>query len=167
MKHTWKQDQRWIQGIPDEVFGGLEFYERREVKDLCADLRLIVNPLDQEALLRIINQPRRGIGEETLDKLTSFNRQNQIPLWNVLIGVVKKDSIYASLSIASQGRKGLEEFIAVLEEADDRFTQRTLTDSLEWLIKRIDYQRAIKEEVSKASKCAISKPKMCKNFWLL
>ena len=84
MRQAWKNGDQWIQGIPYEVHGGMEFYERKEIKDLCAYLRVIVNPLDQEALLRIINQPRRGIGENSLDLLTKNNRQNQKSLWDVL-----------------------------------------------------------------------------------
>lgn len=147
MKHTWNKDGQWIQGIPYEVVGGVEFYERREVKDLCAYLRLIVNPADQEALLRIINQPRRGIGEETLDLLTSYNRKQHISLWEVLNGVVCRDSSLMHLGICSKAHKGLEDFIFTLEEAKEKFEKEPLADTLQWLIERIDYQRAIKEEV--------------------
>ncbi len=147
MKHTWRNGQQWVQGIPYEVVGGVEFYERREVKDLCAYLRLIINPLDQEALLRIINQPRRGIGEETLDHLTAYNRQHQLPLWNVLKGIVHRDPRFLHLSLNSKAYKGLEDFITTLEDAKERFAQGALADTLQWLVQRIDYQRAIKEEV--------------------
>jgi DNA helicase-2/ATP-dependent DNA helicase PcrA len=147
MKHTWKNGQHWIQGIPYEVVGGVEFYERREVKDLCAYLRLIVNPLDQEALLRIINQPRRGIGEETLDLLTAYNRQHQLPLWEVLKGVVQRDSRFIHFNLHAKAYKGLEDFIGILEEAKERFDKGNLAETLQWLIESIDYQRAIKEEV--------------------
>lgn len=147
MKHTWKDGQQWVQGIPYEVVGGLEFYERREVKDLSAYLRLIVNPLDQEALLRIINQPRRGIGEETLDLLTVYNRQYHIPLWEVLKGVVQYDPKFTHLAIHPKAYKGLEDFISTIEEAKKRFEKGALADTLQWLVQRIDYQRAIKEEV--------------------
>jgi superfamily I DNA/RNA helicase len=147
MKHTWKQGQQWIQGIPYEVFGGVEFYERREVKDLCAYLRLIVNPLDQEALLRVINQPRRGIGEETLDGLTSYNRQQHVPLWEVLLRVVQRDPELMHLGLNAKAHKGIEEFVLTVEEAKQRFEQGPLADTLQWLVQRIDYQRAIKEEV--------------------
>lgn len=147
MKHTWKNGQQWTQGIPYEVVGGVEFYERREVKDLCAYLRVIVNPLDQEALLRIINQPRRGIGEETLDALTTYNRQQQIPLWEVLQGVIQRDARLMHLAIHSKAYQGLEDFIQTLEEAKERFEKGNLAETLQWLVQRIDYQRAIKEEV--------------------
>ena len=147
MKQTWKNGAQWVQGIPHEVVGGMEFYERKEVKDLCAYLRLIVNPLDQEALLRVINQPRRGIGEETLDLLTAYNRRHQLPLWEVLEGVVRRDPRFIHLALCSKAYRGLEDFIAVVEEAKERFSRGALVDAMRWLVERIDYQRAVKEEV--------------------
>lgn len=147
IKQTWKNGQQWVQGIPYEVVGGTEFYERREVKDLCAYLRIIVNSLDQEALLRIINQPRRGIGEETLDVLTAYNRQHDLPLWDVLTGVVRRDPDFLHLALNGRVFKAVESFIHTLEEAKERFEQGSLGETLRWLIERIDYQRAIKEEV--------------------
>lgn len=147
MKQAWKDKDRWIQGIPYEVFGGLEFYERREVKDLCAYLRVIVNPSDQEAILRIINQPRRGIGEESLDMLTSYNRKAQIPLWNVLKKVASNESELGHLKLGARASKGVQEFVSTLEEAKQRFETGSLLESMHWLLSKIDYQKAIKEEV--------------------
>lgn len=147
MKHAWKKGDQWVQGIPYQVFGGVEFYERREVKDLCAYLRVIVNPCDQEALLRVINQPRRGIGEDTLDSLTSYNRQTNQPLWQVLEGVARRESSCAHLVQSSKPLKGIEEFLRILGEAKQRFEKGALADALTWLIEEIDYQKAIKEEV--------------------
>lgn len=71
--------------IPYAVYGGIRFYERREVKDLLAYLRIIANPSDEEALARIINLPPRGIGERSLDALHAFAlKQGSQPLqhWN-------------------------------------------------------------------------------------
>lgn len=147
MKQSWKKGDQWMQGIPYEVYGGLEFYERREVKDLCAYLRVIVNPLDQEALLRIINQPRRGIGEESLDALTAYNRQHQKPLWEVLMSSIQENSCLEGISLHAKAKKGLEDFIKTLEEAKQRFSQGGLAEALKWLLERINYQKAIKEEV--------------------
>lgn len=147
MKEVWKQGEKWIQGIPYEIFGGVEFYERKEVKDLCGYLRLLVNPLDQEALLRVINQPRRGIGDESLDVLTAYNRQHQIPLWNVLQGVLRGAQSVADLSLSSRALKGIEEFCAIMEEAKQRFVQGSLAEAMQWLVQRIHYQKAIQEEV--------------------
>jgi superfamily I DNA/RNA helicase len=146
VKQIWKSEEHWVQGIPYEVFGGTEFYERREVKDLCAYLRLIVNPLDQEALLRIINQPRRGIGEESLDALTAFNRQEQIPLWKV-IEETAQEVQKIGLIQNSRALKGIKEFVSIINEAKLRFQQGNLTENLKWLIDQIDYKKAIKDEV--------------------
>lgn len=147
MKHTWKSGDRWIQGIPYQVFGGVEFYERREVKDLCAYLRVIVNPQDQEALLRIINQPRRGIGEDSLDALTAYNRQQQCALWEVLKKAENGQGSTLNISLSSKAQKGIEDFIAIIEEGKRRFVKGQLAEAMRWLIQRIDYQKAIKEEV--------------------
>lgn len=147
MKQAWKKGDQWIQGIPYQIFGGVEFYERREVKDLCAYLRIIVNASDQEAILRVINQPRRGIGEESLDKLTAYQRHHHICLWKVLKEVVEKKQTIGHLELSTKAKQGIEEFVQVIEEAKHRFSSYPLAEAAEWLISRIDYRKAIKEEV--------------------
>jgi DNA helicase-2/ATP-dependent DNA helicase PcrA len=71
-------------GIPYTMYGGLSFYQRKEIKDLVAYLRLLVNPKDEEALKRIINYPARGIGKTTIDKLVLAANENNISTWEVL-----------------------------------------------------------------------------------
>jgi superfamily I DNA/RNA helicase len=146
-KQAWKKGEQWIQGIPYEVFGGLEFYERREVKDLCAYLRVILNHADQESILRIINQPRRGIGEESLDALTAYNRQQQKSLWTVLKQIAANDPTLSHIGLSSKAHKGINEFITTIEEAKRRFETGVLADTLRWLVEKMDYQKAIKDEV--------------------
>ena len=70
--------------IPYRIYGSLSFYQRKEIKDTIAYLRLAVNPLDEEALLRVINYPARGIGQTTVQKLQQAAVANLQPLWNVL-----------------------------------------------------------------------------------
>lgn len=149
MKHAWRDGDRWVVGVPYQIFGGVEFYERKEVKDLFAYLRVIINPLDQEALLRIINQPRRGIGESSLDALTAYNRAHNLPLWQIIKDVCCQKEHLRSLfeSVNSKALKGLSEFIEIIEGAAIQFSKGSLRDALVDLIARIDYQRAIKEEV--------------------
>ena len=67
--------------IPYKIYGGLSFYQRKEVKDLIAYLRVTVNPSDGEALRRIINYPKRGIGKSSLDLFSQFAAENNITLW--------------------------------------------------------------------------------------
>ncbi len=72
------------QGIAYRIYGGLSFYQRKEIKDLLAYLRVIVNPKDEEALKRIINYPARGIGKTTIEKAVTFANEQNIALYNVL-----------------------------------------------------------------------------------
>ncbi len=74
-------------GIPYKVFGGFKFFERKEVKDILAYLRLTANPNDDEAFLRVVNVPRRGIGEKTLDTLLSYAQSEDISLYYALMDV--------------------------------------------------------------------------------
>lgn len=71
-------------GLAYTIYGGISFYQRKEVKDLVAYLRIIVNPKDEEALKRIINYPARGIGKTTIDKLVLFANENNISMWEAM-----------------------------------------------------------------------------------
>lgn len=71
-------------GIAYRIYGGMSFYQRKEVKDFIAYLRLVVNPGDEEALKRIINFPARGIGKTTVDKAILFANENNLSVWDIL-----------------------------------------------------------------------------------
>ena len=140
----WQKEGRWIRGIPFEVFGGLEFTERSEIKDLLAYLRTIANVQDQEAILRIINLPRRGISDSCLDELTQENRTRGIDLWDLLleIAVGKK-----TLPTHPKAEKGIRSFVEIIQTAQKKFEQRPLADTLIWLLEKIDYKKAIQDDV--------------------
>ncbi|MBK9320067.1 MAG: UvrD-helicase domain-containing protein [Bacteroidetes bacterium] len=70
--------------IPYRVFGGVSFYNRKEIKDLLAYFRMAINPLDEEAMKRIINYPARGIGKTTIDRIVVHAAQENVSVWNVL-----------------------------------------------------------------------------------
>jgi len=70
--------------LPYKVVGGLRFYERKEVKDLLAYLRVLVNPDDEVSLRRIINTPKRGIGDRALDEIESIGSRNSLSFWQAL-----------------------------------------------------------------------------------
>lgn len=72
------------QGIPYRIYGGLSFYQRKEIKDIIAYFRLVANPDDEEAIKRIINYPARGIGATTVLKLADCAHQNQVSFWEVI-----------------------------------------------------------------------------------
>jgi DNA helicase II / ATP-dependent DNA helicase PcrA len=156
LKHSWKDGNEWVRGVPYQIFGGTEFYERREVKDLIAYLRVIVNPRDEEALLRIINFPRRGIGEGALDVLTAHNRSHQVPLWQVLNEVSQKNQqnqeapeTYRELvqKISSKAMKGICEFLDIMATAKKKFADLSMRDAMLWFLETLNYQKALAEEV--------------------
>ncbi|HKG68958.1 MAG TPA: UvrD-helicase domain-containing protein, partial [Segetibacter sp.] len=76
-------------GIPYRIYGGVSFYQRKEIKDVLAYLRVIVNTQDEEALKRIINYPVRGIGKTTVEKAVIFANEHNISMWEVLTSAVK------------------------------------------------------------------------------
>lgn len=147
MQTVWKNGEEFARGVPYQVFGGTPFFERSEVKDLMAYLRIIANPKDQEALLRIINYPRRGISDKTLDLLTQFNRSKNLPLISVLQGII--DNRYPELksSLTPMGRKGIDQFTLLFKKAVETFSKTPLHEALKWLIDTIEYKKAIFDEV--------------------
>ena len=142
---VWKSEKGWMRGIPYQIFGGMEFFERSEIKDLMAYLRIICNPKDQEALLRIINYPRRGISEYTLDTITQFNRKKNLPLLEVLRTLSQGG--YPELTLTSRGRDGIKKFIALYKEMIEKFRFGSPSEGLKWLIEVTRYKEAIEAEV--------------------
>ncbi len=141
LQTSWDDRGTWVRGIPHEVFGGTEFYERSEIKDIAAYLRAIINPQDQEALLRIINVPRRGISDAALDRLTQLNRKEGVSLWKILCDV----DVESGLS--DRALSGVGSFVRLIDEARKKFEHPPFGEALRWLLQEIDYTKAIKEEV--------------------
>jgi DNA helicase II / ATP-dependent DNA helicase PcrA len=141
---SWQKDGHWVRGIPYEIFGGLEFSERSEIKDLLAYLRIIANEKDEEAMLRIINVPRRGISDAFLDELTQINRFGKILLWKILEEVVSDKRKFHS---HPRGVAGIRSFVSLIETARRRFKTEPLAETLIWFLEEIQYKKAIEEEV--------------------
>lgn len=140
LKQRFQYKDNWITGIPFQVYGGTEFYERSEVKDILAYLKVILNPLDHESLLRIINLPRRGIGEKALDKMTALSRKNKIPLWEIF----KKAEEH---ELSEKAKSNLKCFLEIMDEASNRFKSGNLSETLQWLLEKINFKKAIEEDV--------------------
>jgi len=96
--------------IPYRIYGGLSFYQRKEIKDVLSYLRLILNPKDEEALKRVINYPARGIGETTIDKLIVAANHYNISIFEVLQNIDKID-----LKINSGAKIKLQDFVTMLQ----------------------------------------------------
>ncbi len=112
--------------IPYRIYGGLSFYQRKEIKDVLAYLRLVINPKDEEALVRVINYPARGIGDTTVEKLTVAANHYKRSIFEVMEHIDKID-----LKLNSGTKTKLQDFVTmiksfqVINEQQDAFT---LTD---------------------------------------
>ena len=104
--------------IPYKIYGGLSFYQRKEIKDLIAYLRLTVNQNDEEALKRIINYPRRGIGDTTIDKLKEVSQKYNVSIWTVLCNLNKVPGTVSAMTAAklTHFRQLIEEFTEIAKE---------------------------------------------------
>ncbi|MCI5057911.1 MAG: UvrD-helicase domain-containing protein [Flavobacteriales bacterium] len=96
--------------IPYRIYGGMSFYQRKEIKDLLAYYKLTVNPNDEEALKRIINYPTRGIGKTSLEKITLKASESRSSLWDV----INEPSSF-QLKISSAVLKKIEEFVTMIK----------------------------------------------------
>lgn len=96
--------------IPYRIYGGLSFYQRKEIKDMLAYLRLVINPNDEEALVRIINFPARGIGGTTIEKLTFAANSRKISIFEVMYNIDKMED----LGINSRTKERLRDFVMMI-----------------------------------------------------
>ncbi len=102
-------------GIPYRIYGGLSFYQRKEVKDFIAYLRVVVNQRDEEALKRIINYPTRGIGKVTLDRLALTSMQNDVSLWETIQNL-------SGTNVSGGAANSIQNFVLMM-----RYFQESLT----------------------------------------
>ncbi len=101
--------------ITYRVYGGISFYQRKEIKDFIAYLKLIVNPKDEEALRRIINYPARGIGQTSMEKLTVMAAEKNIPLWDAMEQVRFADVNMRAQSLIGDFRTMIKSFRVLME----------------------------------------------------
>ena len=96
--------------VPYRIYGGLSFYQRKEIKDLLAYCRLVINPNDEEALKRVINYPARGIGKTTLDKISFAANEQEVSMWKMLHGPQLQE-----LSINAGARAKIKHFVDMIK----------------------------------------------------
>jgi DNA helicase II / ATP-dependent DNA helicase PcrA len=107
-------------GMPYRVVGGVRFYERREVRDALAYLRMLVNPDDEVSLRRIVNTPRRGIGDRALEAVTSYAQRERVTLWEGLRLADQAPGLVTRSLTAIQGFVGLVEELQSMVDAGER-----------------------------------------------
>jgi len=126
--------------IPYKIVGGLEFYERKEIKDIIAYLRLINNTSDNLALKRIINEPKRGIGKTSLDKIQAISEQTGIPMYNI----IKEADQYGLARVYANAQS----FVAAIEDLISKKDEYTITELIKHTLKETGYTKALEEENS-------------------
>ncbi len=126
--------------IPYTVVGGMKFYERKEIKDVLAYLKLIDNPSDGLSLKRIINVPARGIGEKTIEKIETFSREKGLPLYEGLKQGFEEDWLPAAV------KTKMKEFIQLIEAFRKDAGSFTLSQLTLGVLARTGYLQRLKEE---------------------
>ena len=116
--------------IPYKVYGAQSFYQRKEIKDVIAYLRLIVNPKDEESFKRIINYPSRGIGNTTIEKIQNASLSANKSLWNI----ISSPSEYIDINKGTAGK--LNDFRLMIEDFRDKNNEMSASDIAEYVVKR-------------------------------
>lgn len=138
------------QRVPYVLVGGMSFYDRKEVRDVLAYLKVLANPQDEVSLLRIINTPPRGIGQGTVQQMLQQAVAESRSLWNEMQHLVAHQAL-APAVVTAVGR-----FLALIEEYRGRLESESLVDVVSQLIRAVDYRqelrRIYKEETEQESR---------------
>ena len=128
-------------GTPYRVYGAQRFYERKEVKDLIAYMRCLVNPDDDVSTRRIINEPKRGIGDTTIDKLAEYAAGNDMPLLSAALDA-------ENAPLPARPKKLLAEFAALMIDLTELLYEKKPTEFVNEMIERTGYVKALEESKS-------------------
>ncbi|MEX2601469.1 MAG: UvrD-helicase domain-containing protein [Balneolaceae bacterium] len=131
--------------IPYQLVGGLSFYQRKEIKDIVAYLTLLVNPHDEQNLLRIINEPSRGIGQKTLGELLKRARRESRSVWSIIQNVESAD-------LYKPARIQIEKFVRMIHELRNELESgMSILQVCQKLLEESGYMKALVEEGSAQS----------------
>ena len=126
------------ESIPYKIIGGLKFYERKEIKDIISYLRLIQNPSDNLSLKRIINEPKRGIGKTSLDKIEELSNNTGVPMYEI----IKNAEQYGLNRVFINSR----EFVNAIEELRTKKDDIKISDLIKETLKKSGYTQALENE---------------------
>ena len=135
-------------GVPNRIYGGQRFYDRKEVKDLIAYMRALVNPDDDVSVRRIINEPKRGIGDSTVEALALYAGENELSLMAAVL-----DSEGAGLSSRAQRLVG--GFADLMVELTEAMYSMSITEFTSALIEKTGYVRALEESKTEENQTRI------------
>ena len=140
IQQPYRHNGQFLRSVPYSIVQGTEFFERSEVKDVICYLKVLFNPLDHTSLVRIINQPRRGISIKTLEHLNNFAKEHNTSLWMALIRSAEIPSIKPNI------QKQIAGFCDLIRSFKARFKQENPSTLLKELVHTIDYEGAIRDE---------------------
>jgi DNA helicase-2/ATP-dependent DNA helicase PcrA len=126
--------------IPYEIIGGTRFYERKEIKDVLAYLRLLANPTDEVSLLRVVNYPARGIGDVTIEHLQGFASQHSLTLFDSL---KRLDEV---IELTDRAKNSLSQFSAIIDKYQSLRPQMTFSEWARSLVDELGILSIFKEE---------------------
>ena len=127
--------------IPYKIYGGLSFYRRKEIKDVLSYLRLVINNYDEEALLRVINYPARGIGQTTIDRIRVAASDNDISIWTVIENLPS-----FGLGINSGTMNKINDFMMMIKSATAQLAVMNAYDLAKQIIEQSGIIRFLKED---------------------
>lgn len=138
--------EEWLirSGIRYKIFGGLKFYDRKEIKDIVAYLRLLVNPDDNQAFLRIVNTPTRGIGPTTVQRLRNFSQQHLVSL-----------GCGAEQLVAGTGERALRAFVDLISALRSKLVFCTLSTIIDSIIQESGYLKQLEDQNSDEARSRI------------
>ena len=130
-------------GMPYKIYGGLSFYQRKEIKDLLSYFRMVINPKDEEALKRTINYPARGIGTTTIQKLLIASNENNISIWEVISEIEKYN-----IKVNSGTKIKLESYVTLIKSFRSQSEEKDAYDLAEHITKSSGLYSLLKSDTS-------------------
>lgn len=131
--------------IPYTIIGGIEFYKRKEVKDLIAYLRVIANPNDEESLLRIMNFPQRGIGKTTIERMLVFAKRHGLTFFQTM------SRVYEVINIKERIQRNVKNFRIILDKYINLKDKLSIGELVESLVSELEIKETFKEENTQES----------------
>lgn len=126
-------------GIAYQIVGGISFYQRKEIKDVVAYLKLLINPSDEESLMRVINEPARGIGDKSLSQIREYARKNSLSVWETM-QQIDQTGIY------KPAQKRVVQFVEMIQGFTQRLGSEALIDTVKTLLETTGYVKQFVDE---------------------
>ncbi len=126
------------EAIPYKMVGGLKFYERKEIKDIISYLRLAQNPSDNLSLIRVINEPKRGIGKTSLDQVEQMANHHETSMYEI----IKDANLYGLNRVYLKSR----DFIDLIEDARNKKDTMSVSEFIQYMLKKSGYIKALEDE---------------------